>query len=96
MSFHYLDTTPDAVSSSGRNTAATSSDWSGWASHSETMLRNTAGGARSTKVTNAGLEHLKGLANLRALYLPGTDVTDEGVKKLRQTLPHCWITRDAL
>lgn len=53
MSLDYLDTNPDAVSSSGRSTANTSSDWSGWASHSEVMLRNAAGGARSTKVTNA-------------------------------------------
>jgi hypothetical protein len=44
-------------------------------------------------VTNAGLEHLKELTELENLGLGGTMVTDEGLKKLRQALPNCWIER---
>jgi len=42
-------------------------------------------------ITDAGLEHLSGLANLEYLSIVGTDVTDEGVKKLQQALPNCEI-----
>ena len=36
-----------------------------------------------TKITDAGLEHLKGLTKLRALYLGQTNVTDLGpIKRL--------------
>ncbi len=45
------------------------------------------------QITDAGLEHLKGLTKLKTLSLPGTQVTDSGVKKLQQTLPNCKITR---
>jgi len=31
------------------------------------------------------------MANLKALDLAGTNVTDEGVKKLQQALPNCKI-----
>ena len=38
-----------------------------------------------TQVTDAGLEHLKGLTRgLETLELSGTRVTDEGVKSFRQ------------
>ena len=46
----------------------------------------------STQVTDAGLEHLKGLTNLQLLWIAKTQVTDEGVKKLQQALPNCEIT----
>ena len=44
-------------------------------------LENTIG------VGDAGLVHLKGLANLRELNLDGTKVTDAGVKGLQKALP---------
>jgi hypothetical protein len=40
-----------------------------------------------TGITDAGLEHLKGLANLRYLYLSETQTTDAGVQRLEQSLP---------
>jgi hypothetical protein len=45
-----------------------------------------------TEVTDAVLEHLKGLSQLRWLFLDGTQVTDAGVKKLQQALPNCNIS----
>ncbi len=42
-------------------------------------------------ITDAGLEHLKGLTNLELLVLGDTQVTDEGIKKLREALPNCNI-----
>ena len=44
-----------------------------------------------TKVTDAGLVHLKGLTKLQRLYLTDTKVTDAGVKKLQTELPKCRI-----
>ena len=44
-----------------------------------------------TQVTDAGLEHLKGLTKLQSLDLRGTQATDEGAKKLQQALPNCKI-----
>ena len=45
----------------------------------------------NTSVTDAGLTHLKG-SNLRELALIDTQVTQEGVEKLQQALPTCWIS----
>ena len=45
----------------------------------------------STNITDAGLEHLKGLTNLEELDLRWTKVTDAGVAKLQQALPNCEI-----
>jgi Leucine-rich repeat (LRR) protein len=42
---------------------------------------------QGTKLTDAGLVHLKGLANLQTLDLKGTQVTDAGVKSLQQQIP---------
>ncbi len=47
----------------------------------------------SAKVTDAGLEHLKGLTQLNWLGLHGTRVTEAGVKKLQRALPNCEIDR---
>jgi hypothetical protein len=44
-----------------------------------------------TQVADTGLEHLEGLGQLQWLSLRGTQVTDEGVKKLQQALPNCKI-----
>ena len=44
-----------------------------------------------TQVTDAGLDHLKGLTKLQLLDLRGTQATDEGAKKLQQALPNCRI-----
>ena len=44
-----------------------------------------------SKITDAGLEHLKGPSHLTHLDLGNTEVTDEGVKKLQQALPKCKI-----
>lgn len=45
----------------------------------------------NTPITDAGLEHLKPLVNLRHLDLEHTKATVEGVRLLRQSLPHCEI-----
>ena len=41
----------------------------------------------STQVTDAGLAHLKGLTNLRQVYLDDTRVTGTGERTLRRALP---------
>jgi hypothetical protein len=41
-----------------------------------------------TAVTDAGLEHLKGLHALKELSLKHTRVTEQGIKRLRSTLPN--------
>ena len=46
---------------------------------------------QQTNVTDAGLEHLTGLTNLKLLWLNGTQVTDERVKEFQQALPNCVI-----
>ena len=40
-------------------------------------------GLDGTQVTDAGLEHLKGLSRLQELYLDGTQVTDAGLEHLK-------------
>jgi hypothetical protein len=47
----------------------------------------------STRVTDAGLEHLKGLTEIEWLFLPGTQVTDGGVNELQKALPNTHIER---
>ena len=44
-----------------------------------------------TQITDAGLKHLEALTRLGHLYLHGSQVTDEGVEKLKQALPECKI-----
>ena len=41
-----------------------------------------------------GLEHLKGLPNLTYLNLTTTQVTDAGVKDLKETLPKVRIIKE--
>ena len=45
----------------------------------------------STEVSDADLERLKGLTNLRELYLNDTKTTEAGRSSLRQSLPNCKI-----
>lgn len=49
----YIDLNPDAVSASGRRTAATAQDWARWARRSEAALRDLAVGARHPAVQGA-------------------------------------------
>jgi hypothetical protein len=42
-------------------------------------------------VTDSELVHLTGLTNLVELRLHNTEVTDEGIEKLRKALPSCRI-----
>src|SRR5688572_25000168 len=44
---------------------------------------------RYANVTDAGLYHLEGLTNLTTLDLTGTQVTFDGVSRLRSVLPGC-------
>jgi hypothetical protein len=44
-----------------------------------------------TAVTDAGLDHLKGLPKLRNLYVWQTKVTQAGVDRLKQALPQVQI-----
>lgn len=48
---------------------------------------------RDTQITDAGLEHLKGLTRLRALDLQGTKVSGDGIRSLQRALPDCVIIR---
>jgi hypothetical protein len=40
-----------------------------------------------TRVSDAGLAHLRGLTELRLLVVYDTQVTDAGIRRLRQALP---------
>jgi hypothetical protein len=44
-----------------------------------------------TEVSGKGLEHIKHLAQLRALYLFNAKVTESGVSDLAKSLPKCRI-----
>jgi hypothetical protein len=44
-----------------------------------------------SQLTDSGLEHLKGLPQLRVLWLHNTKLSDDGVKELQQALPKCII-----
>ena len=44
-------------------------------------------------MTDAGLEHLKELKQLKYLNLSGTNVTDDGVQDLQKALPSLRIVR---
>ncbi len=44
-------------------------------------------------ITDAGLDLLTGFAKLRELRVGGTEVTDEGVDKLKELLPNCTVVR---
>jgi hypothetical protein len=44
-----------------------------------------------TKVSDAGLEHLKELKKLRSLTLRKTTVTEKGIAELKKALPKCGI-----
>jgi hypothetical protein len=44
-----------------------------------------------TQITDAGLEHLKGLPRLGFLVLNQTRVTENGIQRFRQVLPKCKI-----
>ena len=45
----------------------------------------------ATKVSDAGLEHIKGLKNLKRLLVWQSQVTPDGMAKLKESLPECTI-----
>ena len=46
---------------------------------------------KGTKITDTGLEHLKGLKRLQILSLFQTKVTDAGIERLQKALPKARI-----
>ena len=46
-----------------------------------------------TKITDAGLAHLKNLKNLKSLSLEQTKVTREAAEQLRKAMPNCKVKR---
>jgi hypothetical protein len=46
-----------------------------------------------TRVTDRGLQHLRHLRALNAVFLENTGVTDEGVGSLKASLPRCDVFR---
>ena len=47
----------------------------------------------NTKISDIGLEHLKGLSHLRTLFVCGTKVTAAGAQKIEQSIPYCDVRR---
>ena len=47
----------------------------------------------NTKVTDAGLDELKGLPNLQSVSLRTTQVTDVGISNFQEAMPNCVINR---
>jgi len=43
------------------------------------------------QLTDACLEHLKGLTKLKVLYIQNIKVHDADLQKLQQALPNCYI-----
>jgi len=48
-----------------------------------------------TSVTDAGLKHLTGLSNLRVLDVGYTQVSEKGVRDLKERLPECEIVHES-
>jgi hypothetical protein len=46
-----------------------------------------------TQITDAGLEHLKGLTSLKSLNVRGTGVTDAGLSEFKAALPKCRVIK---
>jgi hypothetical protein len=44
-----------------------------------------------TQITDAGIEHLKGVTKLGYLDLSGTQITDAGIQQLKQSMPKLQI-----
>jgi len=68
--------------------------------HLKGLTKLTCLNLDNTKVTDAGLVHLKHLAvhlkrlaDLQELYLVDTQVTDAGIAELQQVLPNCKIKK---
>ena len=47
---------------------------------------------KGTKITDAGLEHLRALTELQMLHLMFTEITDAGIADLQKALPNCEIS----
>lgn len=56
-------------------------------SHSDLNLSNS-------QITDAGMEHLKGLTKLSELNLNNTQITDAGLQELKTSLPKCQISNE--
>lgn len=54
----HIDLDPVVVTSSGRATAATATDWESWAGRAETLLRTAAAGVQEGQVSTAFEEYL--------------------------------------
>jgi hypothetical protein len=42
---------------------------------------------QNSQVTDQGLEHLKALPRLKEMWISGTPITKEGIKRLQQEMP---------